>query len=75
MKNLKLLNDKKFSILVIFLSIFVKNVFANEPVDIWNTQDSNKNKIENNEQIENENNSSSSIFINNSTEISYTKQL
>ena len=48
MKNLKLLNDKKFSILVIFLSIFVKNVFANEPVDIWNTQDPNKNKIEKN---------------------------
>ena len=66
MKNLKLLNDKKFSILVIFLSIFVKSVFANEPVDIWNTQDPNKNKIENNEQIENENNSLSSIFINNS---------
>ena len=66
MKNLKLLNDKKFSILVIFLSIFTKNVFANEPVDIWNTQDPNKNKIENNEKVENENSSSSSIFINNS---------
>ena len=42
MKNLKLLNDKKLSILVIFLSIFAKSVFANEPVDIWNTQDPNK---------------------------------
>ena len=66
MKNLKLLNDKKLSILVIFLSIFAKSVFANEPVDIWNTQDPNKKKFENNEKIENENNSSISIFINNS---------
>tara|TARA_Y100000590_G_C15738575_1_gene1019453 strand:+ start:2519 stop:4279 length:1761 start_codon:yes stop_codon:yes gene_type:complete len=65
MKSLKLLNDKNFTILIIFLSFFIKNVFANEPVDIWTTKDPNENQIKNIEKVESEDDSSSTIFINN----------
>ena len=42
MKNLKLLNDKLFIILLIFLS--TKGVYSEEAVDIWNIEE-NKNNI------------------------------
>ncbi len=49
MKNLKLLNNKNFSILIIFFSIFTKQAISTEPVDIWNIEKTDNQKIENNE--------------------------
>ena len=49
MKNLKLLNNKNFSILIIFLSIFTKQAISTEPVDIWTKEKTDNQKIENNE--------------------------
>lgn len=43
MKILKLLNNKNFSILLIFfLTFFCKISFANEPIDIWNIESNNE---------------------------------
>ena len=45
MKILKLSNNKKFSILLIFfLTFFIKVTFANEPVDIWNIENNKEKK-------------------------------
>ena len=61
MKLLKLLNKKNLSILISFF--FLQNSYSNEPVDIWNLEiDSNKDKISENEIIENENLLPSTIF-------------
>ncbi len=49
MKSLKLLNNKNFSILIIFLSIFTKQAISTEPVDIWTKEKTDNQKIENNE--------------------------
>ncbi len=62
MKLLKLLNKKNLSILISFF-FFLQNSYSNEPVDIWNLEiDSNKDKISENEIIENENLLPSTIF-------------
>ena len=56
---LKLLSNKNFSILIIFFLIFFKNtLFANEPVDIWNIENSDQKKtiLENNNVEENKEN-------------------
>ena len=61
MKILKLLNKKNLSILISFF--FLQNSYSTEPVDIWNLEiDSNKDKISENEIIENENLLPSTIF-------------
>jgi len=61
MKLLKLLNKKNLSILISFF--FLQNSYSTEPVDIWNLEiDSNKDKISENEIIENENLLPSTIF-------------
>ncbi len=61
MKILKLLNKKNLSILISFF--FLQNSYSIEPVDIWNLEiDSNKDKISENEIIENENLLPSTIF-------------
>jgi len=61
MKILKLLNKKNLSILISFF--FLQNSYSTEPVDIWNLEiDPNKDKISENEIIENENLSPSTIF-------------
>ena len=61
MKILKLLNKKNLSILISFF--FLQNSYSTEPVDIWNLEiDPNKNKISENEIIENENLLPSTIF-------------
>ena len=61
MKLLKLLNKKNLSILISFF--FLQNSYSIEPVDIWNLEiDSNKDKISENEIIENENLLPSTIF-------------
>ena len=61
MKILKLLNKKNLSIIVSFF--FLQNSYSTEPVDIWNLEiDSNKDKISENEIIENENLLPSTIF-------------
>ena len=38
MKNLKLLNRNFFKFLFIFFLLYFKNVYSNEPVDIWNLE-------------------------------------
>ena len=56
---LKLLSNKNFSILIIFFLIFFKNtLFANEPVDIWNIENSDQKKtiLQNNNVEENKEN-------------------
>ena len=61
MKLLKLLNKKNLSILISFF--FLQNSYSTEPVDIWNLEiDPNKDKISENEIIENENLLPSTIF-------------
>jgi hypothetical protein len=61
MKILKLLNKRNLSILISFF--FLQNSYSIEPVDIWNLEiDSNKDKISENEIIENENLLPSTIF-------------
>ena len=61
MKLLKLLNKKNLSILISFF--FLQNSYSTEPVDIWNLEiDPNKDKISENEIIENENLLPSIIF-------------
>jgi hypothetical protein len=61
MKILKLLNKKNLSILISFF--FLQNSYSTEPVDIWNLEiDTNKDKISENEIIENENLLPSTIF-------------
>ena len=61
MKILKLLNKKNLSILISFF--FLQNSYSTEPVDIWNLEiDPNKDKISENEIIENENLLPSTIF-------------
>jgi len=52
MKILKLLNSKNFSILLtFFLTFFIKVTFANEPVDIWNIENSTQKKSSSEENI------------------------
>ena len=59
MKKSKLLNNLKFSFLIIlFTSLTISKIYSNEPIDIWDLENK-EDALENNSLEEN---SSTSIF-------------
>ncbi|MDA9663288.1 hypothetical protein N9T65_00235 [Candidatus Pelagibacter sp.] len=45
MKILKLLNNKNFTILLVFMTLSINSSYANDPVDIWSTKNNDKKKL------------------------------